>query len=615
MKWVALISLIFLFSSATSRNLKRSAREAEHKSEIAHRFSDLKETTFKEVALITFAQYLQKCPFDELAKLVKDVVDLAHKCVDNEDAAECTKSLPAIFLDEICGVPALRDMYGSMADCCAKDDPERNECFLTFKINNPPFIQPYQRPEPAVLCKDFTDNKQSFLEHYLYRVARKAPFLYAPAILALGADYEHAVEACCAETDIGTCLDEKMSAIKEKAKKLNSRQVYACGILKKFGERVFQAERLAFISQKYPKAPFAEVHKIVQDLKGIYKECCDGDMVECMDDRAELMTYICSKEEAISSKIHHCCEKPVVERSQCIIEADFDDKPADLPPIGDKYIHNPDVCKCLEAGHDAFLAEFLYEYSRRHPEFSTQTCLRIAKLYEDTLEKCCKTENPSECYAKVEAAIQEHIQETKDLIKARCDRLAHDGEFNFTVMLLFHYTKKMPQVSTETMLELGHRMTAIGVKCCQKPEDKYMPCSEGLLSILIQEMCKKQETTHINDQVAHCCDDSYSKRRPCLTKLGVDEKYIPPPFNPNVFNFDEKLCSAPEDVKQKNDYSLLINLVKRKPTITDEQLQKITAGFSGMVDKCCKAEDHDTCFGEEGVCLIEKSRAILGIEG
>lgn len=33
-----------------------------------------------------------------------------------------------------------------------------------------------------------------------------------------------------------------------------------------------------------------------------------------------------------------------------------------------------------------------------------------------------------------EAAIQEHIQETKDLIKARCDRLAHDGEFNFTVM-------------------------------------------------------------------------------------------------------------------------------------------------------------------------------------
>lgn len=75
--------------------------------------------------------------------------------------------------------------------------------------------------------------------------------------------------------------------------------------------------------------------------------------------QAELMTYICSKEEAISSKIHHCCEKPVVERSQCIIEADFDDKPADLPPIGDKYIHNPDVCKCLEAGHDAFLAEYV----------------------------------------------------------------------------------------------------------------------------------------------------------------------------------------------------------------------------------------------------------------
>uniref|UniRef100_A0A7M4EJ70 Albumin n=1 Tax=Crocodylus porosus TaxID=8502 RepID=A0A7M4EJ70_CROPO len=583
MKWVALISLIFLFSSATSKNLKRFARDAEHKSEIAHRFNDLQEDTFQKVALITFAQYLQKCSFDELAKLVKDVVDLAHKCVANEDAEGCTKSLPAIFLDEICEVPALGEKYGAMADCCAKDDPERNKCFLKFKTNDPPFIQPYQRPEPDALCKDFTDNKQSFLEHYLYQVARRAPFLYAPALLALGVDYEHVIEACCAETEIGTCLDEKVLRF---SIKLNSRQVYACGILDKFGERVFQAERLALISQKYPKAPFAEVHKIVQDLKGIYKECCDGDMVECMDDRAELMTYICSKQEQLSSKIHHCCEKPVVERSQCIIEADFDDKPEDLPPIGDKYIHSPDVCGHFEAAHDVFLAEFLFEYGRRHPEFSTQMLLRIAKLYEDTLGKCCKTESPSECYAE-ERLIQEHIQETKVLVKTNCDLLTQGGEFNFQKEVLIRYTKKMPQVSTQTLLELAKTMTAIGVKCCHEPEEKHIPCSEGRLSIVIQEMCKKQETTPINDQVAHCCDDSYSERRPCFTKLGVDEKYTPPPFDPAMFNFDDKLY--------------LCFLINYRPC------------FSAMLDKCCKVEDHDTCFGEEGANLIVESRATLGI--
>lgn len=43
--------------------------------------------------MITFAQYLQKCSYDGLSKLVKDVVDLAHKCVANEDAPECSKPL------------------------------------------------------------------------------------------------------------------------------------------------------------------------------------------------------------------------------------------------------------------------------------------------------------------------------------------------------------------------------------------------------------------------------------------------------------------------------------------------------------------------------------------
>lgn len=42
-------------------------------------------------ALITFAQYLYKCSYEEIAKQVKDVMDLAHKCVANEQDPECLK--------------------------------------------------------------------------------------------------------------------------------------------------------------------------------------------------------------------------------------------------------------------------------------------------------------------------------------------------------------------------------------------------------------------------------------------------------------------------------------------------------------------------------------------
>lgn len=42
---------------------------------------------------------------------------------------------------------------------------------------------------------------------------------------------------------------------------------------------------------------------------------------------------------------------------------------------------------------------FLYEYSRRHPEFSAQMLLRIGKGYEELLKECCKTSCPPEGWA------------------------------------------------------------------------------------------------------------------------------------------------------------------------------------------------------------------------
>ncbi|NXX50013.1 ALBU protein, partial [Tricholaema leucomelas] len=552
--------------------------------------------------MITFAQYLQKCSYEGLSKLVKDVVDLAQKCVADEDAPDCGKSLPAIFLDEICQVEKLRDSYGAMADCCAKADPERNECFLSFKVQQPDFVQPYQRPAADVICKEYQDNRVSLLGHFIHAVARRNPYLYAPTIFSLAADYENALQTCCQESDVNTCLDTKVRqifAIKEKAKKVSKKHEYTCGIIKKYGDRTFQAIKFAHLSQKYPNSPFSELVKIVQKLKGIYRECCDGDMLECMDDRAELIEYVCSKHEVFSSKIKHCCDKPVVERSQCIIEADYDDKPENLPSLVEKYIHDKEVCKSFEAGHDEFLSQFLYEYSRRHPEYSVQLILRITKGYEALLEKCCKTDNPAECYSKAEEDLNKHIKETQDVVKTNCELLNTHGEGDFLKALLIRYTKKMPQVSTDTLFDIGKRMTAVGTKCCQMPEEKRMACSEGYLNMVIQDMCRKQETSPINDNVSHCCSESYAYRRPCFTALGVDTKYVPSAFDPEMFNFDEKMCSAPAAERETGQMKLLINLIKRKPQMTEDQIQKISNAFTAMVDKCCKESNIETCFGEE----------------
>ncbi|NXM67444.1 ALBU protein, partial [Serilophus lunatus] len=602
MKWLAIISFIFFLSSARSRNLQRAARDADHKSEIAHRYNDLKEETFKAAAMITFAQYLQKCSYDGLSKMVRDVTDMAQTCAANEDAPDCTKSLPTIFLDKICKVEQLRDSYGSMADCCAKADPERNQCFLSFKVHQPDFIPPYQRPAADVICNEYQDNRVALLGKFIYTVARRNPFLHAPAILGLAAEYENALKSCCPGSDIGACLDEKVqqiSVIKERAKKIGVQQQHGCRILEKYGERTFKANKLSRMSQKYPKAPFPEIAQMVHDIKDVYTECCEGDMVECVDDWSELVNKLCSKQEVFSSKLKPCCEKPIVERTKCIMEADFDDKPDNLPSLVEKYVQDKEVCQSYEGGHDAFLSEFVYEYSRRHPEFSTQLILRIAKGYETLLDKCCKTDNPAECYGNAEEELNKHIKETQEVVKTNCDLFNTHGEEDFLKGILVRYTKKMPQVSTETLLEIGKKMTAVGAKCCSLPEEKRLSCSEHYLTIVIEKMCKKQESSPVNDQVTHCCNEFYSNKRPCFTAMGVDTKYVPPPFDPKMFSFDEKLCNAPDAEKQEKQLMLLINLVKRKPQMTEDQMKKIGGGFSTMVDKCCKQEDLVTCFGEE----------------
>lgn len=43
---------------------------------------------------------------------------------------------------------------------------------------------------------------------------------------------------------------------------------------------------------------------------------------------------------------------------------------------------------------------FTYEYSRRHTKLAVPVVLRVAKGYQELLEKCSQSENPLECQDK-----------------------------------------------------------------------------------------------------------------------------------------------------------------------------------------------------------------------
>ncbi|XP_074084545.1 albumin-like [Macrotis lagotis] len=607
MKWVIFISLIVLSSTVHSREIFR--RDAPQ-SEIAQRYRALGEENVKALVLVIFSQYLQKCPFEDHVKLVNEVVEFAKGCAADESGENCGKSLHQLLGDKLCKVASLRETYGEMADCCAKEEPERNKCFLSHKDDHPE-LPKIVAPEPETLCKNFQENENQVLGYYLYEVARRHPYFYAPTLLAYAHRYREAVRECCQGADKATCLNDKISVLREKVLNAGAKQRFRCSSLDEFGERAVKAGLIAKLSQKFPKIEFAELHKIVDDLAKIHKECCHGDLLECADDRVALSEYICNNKNAISTKLSDCCDLSVIEKTQCIADLENDKIPENLPKFEDEYINNKEACVNYKEAKDLFLANYLYDSARRHPELAVTTHLRLAKDYESTLEECCATADPPTCYAKVADHRKNVIDESNNLVKDNCALFEKVGEYGFENALLVRYTKKAPQVSTPTILNLAHHLAKVGTKCCKLSDQEKMGCAEGYLAIVLDKLCRQHEKTPVSDKITKCCKASLVNRRPCFSDLGPDDTYEGKPFSADTFTFHADLCTLPEEEKQNKKQGVLVELVKHKPKITDEQLKSVVTDFTAFVDKCCKADNQEACFTEDGPKLVAAAQAAL----
>uniref|UniRef100_A0A2K6MIW7 Albumin n=1 Tax=Rhinopithecus bieti TaxID=61621 RepID=A0A2K6MIW7_RHIBE len=439
--------------------------------------------------------------------------------------------------------------------------------------------------------------KKSIFLLYLYEVARRHPYFYAPELLFFAARYKAALTECCQAADKAACLFPKLDELREEGKASSAKQRLKCASLQKFGDRAFKAWAVARLSQRFPKAEFAEVSKLVTDLTKVHKECCHGDLLECADDRANLAKYLCENQDSVSSKLKECLEN--------------DEMPADLPSLAADFVESKDVCKNYAEAKDVFLGMFLYEYSRRHPDYSVVLLLRLAKAYEATLEKCCATADPHECYAKVLDEFQPLVEEPQNLVKQNCELFEQLGEYKFQNALLVRYTQKVPQVSTPTLVEVARNLGKVGSKCCKLPEAKRMPCAEDYLSVVLNRLCVLHEKTPVSEKVTKCCTESLVNRRPCFSALELDEAYVPKAFNAETFTFHADMCTLSEKEKQVKKQTALVELVKHKPKATKEQLKAVMEDFAAFVEKCCKADDKEACFAEEGPKFVAASQAAL----
>uniref|UniRef100_A0A2K5VX17 Albumin domain-containing protein n=1 Tax=Macaca fascicularis TaxID=9541 RepID=A0A2K5VX17_MACFA len=322
-------------------------------------------------------------------------------------------------------------------------------CFFVSFSSYPPFtslvyIHCFPVSSLALLLSLF-----HFLNSFLYEVARRNPFVFAPTLLTVAAHFEEVAKSCCEEQNKVNCFQTRAIPVIQYLKAFSSYQKHVCGALLKFGTKVVHFIYIAVLSQKFPKIEFKELISLVEDISSNYEGCCEGDVVQCIRDTSKVMNHICSKQDSISSKIKECCEKKIPERGQCIINSNKDDRPKDLSLREAKFTDSENVCQERDADPDIFFAKFTFEYSRRHPDLSIPGLLRIVQIYKDLLRNCCNTENPPGCYRYAEDKFNETTEKSLKMVQQECKHFQNLGKDGLTYQYLIRLTKIAPQLSSE----------------------------------------------------------------------------------------------------------------------------------------------------------------------
>ncbi|XP_074131865.1 LOW QUALITY PROTEIN: afamin, partial [Sminthopsis crassicaudata] len=596
--------IILFFSLAQSLTLPKASQQ-----EDKNATQKFLENNIRDVTTIAFAQFVQEATYEEITELVKQMIQYSDKCMANMQLPECSRLAIYVIQDKICGVKELSDKY-RLSECCTEDPSKRRLCFFERKKTDVSFLTPFQMPDPEKGCQEYEADQEAFLNHYIYEIARRNPFIFAPTLLALAARYKEVSTSCCQEENKHECFRIKAIPITNDLKEISAKQQNYCGILRKFGFKDVKFQKAVEISQKFPKIDFNVLNKLLEDIPNMLDGCCEGDVVYCFRSKAKIIDYICSRPDSISSKIRDCCQLTIPERGECIIiHSENDDKPKDLSPRPERFTVGDDVCQRLHENKENFLIEILYEYSRRHPEFPHSVLLRIPVIYEKMLEKCCKTENPKECYDHEEEEFLNITVKTQAITKEQCNYFQKQGEEGILRQCLIFLTKKAPQLSSQELISHCQKFATSFTKCCPLEEKQQFACVDNTAGLILGELCGINKNQTINPSVDNCCESSPAFRPLCFNDLPIDETYTPPTFLVEVFTFNISLCQGMEQQRKRRE--LIVNLVQQKPLLEMQKVMQVVSDFSTLIN-CCETEEKESCFKEEHSKLYNKIEAVLG---
>ncbi|XP_013909873.1 PREDICTED: serum albumin-like [Thamnophis sirtalis] len=430
MKWVIFVSLLCFLSLAELKNLPRRYRNTDDHHWTIRLASQISANDFGAIVLVLFAQALPNTTLEELKTLSANVKAIHQKCVDNQySSPECTKPLGIVFLDLLCHDEEFSKKYG-INDCCAKSDPERHACVLSHKISAIGSVSPFVRPTAEEACQAYHNDRNDVLAHHLYEISRRNARAPVTVLSAATKSFDKILETCCKEVEKDTCIEGKATVVRNKAREIIDEQENTCFNLENYGKETLYELKFIQIAEKFINANLEILTHIAKEVVHIHEATCKGDSLGTLLDRADLSEYVCKHKNDISHNLDHCCEKGLVERSQCIVTKENDPLSPDLPtPSGETFKET--ACQYYVEHGSINKESFLLALIRTHPELSQLFDLEILHRYGDTLEKCCKREDKVQCLNDGEEQNRLYVKKISDIVKNNCNNYKEIGEYFF----------------------------------------------------------------------------------------------------------------------------------------------------------------------------------------
>ncbi|KAL0983746.1 hypothetical protein UPYG_G00132170 [Umbra pygmaea] len=589
--------------------------QCQSKNAICEIFTETKEDGFKFLALVALAQNLPNSEIGETVPLLKEAVDLGVKCCSDAPTEDCNSDVGHVFQSALCSSESLVEK-NNLKLCCDKTGTERADCFIDHKSKIPQDLSLKAELPASDQCEDFNKNNNAFIGRFVFHFSKLIPTLQPYIIKAISEGYFKVLTTCCAEAEAQTCLDNKKTAFQNSVRTRVLQLMATCDVYKKYGERILKAKKMVQYSQKIPQASFQEMSDIVKKIVATYDSCCSGKVVNCMKERKELADQVCSDQSLVSRTVGlaECCSKSVMIRGSCVEAMKPDDKPDHLLEHYNIHADMVDICKNFNENPELAMGKILHEVSTRHPESSQQLLLRFAKEAEQALMQCCDKEDHTDCVktALGERDLHKSIKEEGEYYNNMCTLEKTVGEDNFEKRMMVYYTQLMPQASFEKLHLISETVHGIVYDCCHNnPGHSNLHCIDEKLTNTLDATCHEHDPTTVSVRVAHCCNQSYSMRRPCIFDLKPDTEFTPPELDAKNFNLSPELCKQNPKELLVSGKKLLYGVVRHKTTITDDELKTISAKYHTLRNKCCAAEDQETCFNEEKPKLIAESAELL----